>query len=197
MLSSVSVTQLLVEWSGGDESALERLIPFVYAELRRLAAHYLRQERPSHTLQATALVHEVYVRLLDMREIEWRNRAHFIGTAAQIMRRILVDHARKHDAAKRGPGIFRVSLSRADREAVEKEVSLVALDEALRILGRDYPRQARVVELRFFGGLNSEETAKVQQAGGVETSTRTVQRDWRFARAWLRNEIETVAATAI
>ena len=195
MLSPVSVTQLLGEWSNGDESALEKLTPFVYHELRRLASHYLRQERPDHTLQATALVHEAYIQLLDMQHVQWHNRAHFIGIAAQMMRRILVDHARRHDAAKRGHDAFKVSLSRAERIVAEKDVNLVALDEALEKLAEDYPRQAQVVELRFFGGLSSEETANVQKAGGAETSTRTVERDWRFARAWLLNEIDRTAAS--
>ena len=194
LLTSVSITQLLADWSGGDESALEQLTPYVYAELRRLAAHYLRKERPDHTLQATALVHEAYLQILDMQHVEWRNRAHFIGIAAQMMRRILITHARKHDAAKRGAGAFKVSLSSAEREAAENDVNLVALDGALESLAKDYPRHAQVVELRFFGGLNSQETANVQKAGGVETSTRTVERDWRFARAWLLNEIDRTAS---
>src|ERR1041385_3988886 len=126
MLSPVSVTQLLGEWSNGDESALEKLTPFGYPELRRLASHYLRQERPDHTLQATALVHEAYIQLLDMQHVQWHNRAHFIGIAAQMMRRILVDHARRHDAAKRGHDAFKVSLSRAERIVAEKDVNLVA-----------------------------------------------------------------------
>jgi len=195
MLFPVSVTQLLAEWSNGDESALEKLTPFVYNELRRLAAHYLRHERTDQTLQATALVHEAYIQLLDMQHVQCHNRAHFIGIAAQMMRRILVDHARRHDAAKRGHDAFKVSLSRAERIVAEKDVNLLALDEALEKLAEDYPRQAQVVELRFFGGLSSEETANVQKAGGAETSTRTVERDWRFARAWLLNEIDRTAAS--
>lgn len=190
MLSSANITELLAQWSKGDESALEKLTPVVYDELRRLAAHYLRHERLDHTLQATALVHEAYIEMLDMKNIEWRNRSHFIGVAAQMMRRILVDHARKRDAAKRGHGLFKVSLSRAERAAEKMDVDLVALNEALDVLASSYPRQAQVVELKFFGGLSADEIAEVQKSGGTDTSTRTVERDWRFARAWLLNEID-------
>lgn len=190
MLSSVTVTQLLVRWSQGDESALERLTPFVYEELRRLAGSYLRRERPDHTLQATALVHEAYLQLLGMQQVEWRNRSHLIGMAAQMMRHILVDHARKREASKRGGEAFRISLSRAQQIPADREIELVALHEALATFAVRFPRQAQVVELRFFGGLTAEETSQVQKSSGIETSTRTVERDWRFARAWLLNEIE-------
>lgn len=192
MLSSVNITQMLARWSEGDQSALENLTPYVYEDLRRLASHYLRHERPDHTLQATALVHEVYIQLLDMHHIEWRNRSHFIGIAAQMMRHILVDHARKREADKRGGGAFKVSLSRAERIPEKRDVDLVALDQALEVLASSYPRQAQVVELRFFGGLNTEEVAEVQKSAGIETSSRTVERDWRFARAWLLKEIGNV-----
>lgn len=190
MQLSESVTQWLVRWSEGDESALEKLTPLVYEELRRLAANYLRGERPGHTLQATALVHEAYLQLLDLKGIDWKSRAHFVGVAAQLMRHILIDHARRHAAQKRGgAGGHQVPLSRAERIAEVRDVNLVALDEALRQFAADYPRQARVVELRFFGGLTAEETAEVLKAEGAEISTRTVERDWRFARAWLLKEI--------
>ncbi|PYS73086.1 MAG: RNA polymerase subunit sigma-70 [Acidobacteria bacterium] len=185
-----NVTELLARWNEGDSAAMEQVTPFVYEELRRLAAHYLRNERPDHTLQATALVHEVYLQILDMDHIDWRNRAHFVGTAATMMRHVLVDHARKCRADKRG-GVdgFRVPLSRAIGIASKNDVDLVALDEALSILAKTYPRQAQVVELKFFAGLDTEETAKVMQASGIETSARTVERDWRFARAWLLKEM--------
>jgi RNA polymerase sigma factor (TIGR02999 family) len=190
MNASSNVTELLARWNEGDSAAMEQVTPFVYEELRRLAAHYLRNERPDHTLQATALVHEVYLQILDMDHIDWRNRAHFVGTAATMMRHVLVDHARKHRADKRGGGDgFRVPLSRAIGIASKNDVDLVALDEALSILAKTYPRQAQVVELKFFAGLDTEETAKVMQASGIETSARTVERDWRFARAWLLKEM--------
>jgi RNA polymerase sigma factor (TIGR02999 family) len=188
-----SVTKWLIQWSAGDETALERLTPFVYEELRRLAAHYLRSERPDHTLQATALVHEAYLELLDFQHIEWRSRAHFIGIAAQMMRRILVDHARTRAAQKRGgEEIIKLPLSRAERVAAEqKTTDLVLLDEALERFAADYPRQAQVVELKFFGGLKTEEIANLLSADKAEVSTRTVERDWRFARAWLLQELSS------
>jgi len=189
MLSSESVTQLLHRWSEGDEQALERLTPLVYDELRRLASGYLRQQRPGHTLQATALVHEAYLQLLEMPHIEWKGRAHFIVVAAQMMRRILVDYARQQAAAKRGGGAFKVPLSRAERIPVEREVNLVALDEALAEFAKRFPRQTLVVELHFFGGLQVEEIPAVLGAAGTEVSQRTVERDLKFARAWLYQEV--------
>ena len=180
------ITGLLKDWSGGDREALERLMPVVYGELRRLAASYLRSERPDHTLQPTALVHEAYMRLSDQRSVEWANRSHFFHIAARIMRRILVDHARRRRAAKRDAASFRVTL--ADAEAADRAPELIALDTALSGLEKLDPQQARIVELRFFGGLTVEETA---EATGV--STATVKREWRTARAWLQREISVSA----
>jgi RNA polymerase sigma factor (TIGR02999 family) len=189
LIQSQPVTDWLVKWSQGDESALEKLTPYVYEELRRLARSYLRNERPDHTLQATALVHEAYLRLQDVSGIEWKHRGQFVALAAQMMRRILVDYARKQAAEKRGGGEIKLSLSRAERTPVRRDMDLVALDEALMRLVEEYPRQAQVVELLFFGGLSAQETAEVLSASGVEISLRTVERDWRFARAWLHQEI--------
>jgi RNA polymerase sigma factor (TIGR02999 family) len=189
LIQSQPVTDWLVKWSQGDESALEKLTPYVYEEMRRLAKGYLRNERPDHTLQATALVHEAYLRLQDVSGVEWKHRGQFVAVAAQMMRRILVDHARKHSAQKRGGGEIKLPLSRAARTPVKSDVDLVALDEALMRLAEEYPRQAQVVELLFFGGLSAQESADVLSASGVEISLRTVERDWRFARAWLHQEI--------
>jgi RNA polymerase sigma factor (TIGR02999 family) len=161
-------------------------MPVVYEELRRLAGHYLRLERPGHTLQPTALLHEAFLRLVGQREVVWQNRAHFFGIAAQMMRRILVDHARRKMAAKRDASAYRVELALPEGEAEDREPELLALDEALTQLEELDPRQARIVELRFFGGLTVEETAEVT---GV--STRTVKREWRTARAWLRSELDS------
>jgi RNA polymerase sigma factor (TIGR02999 family) len=189
MVLNESITQLLVQWGNGDETALEKLTPFVYDELRRLAQHYLQRERVDHTLQATALVHEAFVKLLDMPQIDWQNRSHFVGLSANIMRRILVDHARARDAAKRGGGEYKFPISRAERVRLEPDLDLVALDESLQKLTEAFPRKALVVELRFFGGLSSEEIADVLSAGGTKTSLRTVERDWEFARAWLYQQL--------
>ena len=184
------VTALLRDWSGGDRDALERLMPLVYQELRRLAASYLRVERPDHTLQPTALVHEAYLRLVDQRGVSWQNRAHFFGIAAQMMRRILVDHARRRQAAKRDATALRVqAMSAEGEEASVRDPELLALDQALCGLESLDARQARIVELRFFGGLNVEETAEV---AGV--SSATVKREWRTARAWLAREIRPAGA---
>lgn len=174
------VTRLLEDWGGGDERAFEELWQLVYHELRRLAASYLRGEREDHVLQPTALVHEAYLRVLDMRHIGWQSRAHFIGVAAQMMRRVLVDHARERDAEKRGGGVRPVSFSEADLLTPAMNLDLLALGEALDRLEEAYPEKCRVVELRFFGGLSIEETAHI-----LGVSTPTVERDWRFARAWL------------
>lgn len=179
------VTQLLQEWSHGDQSALDKLIPIVYEELRRQAANYMRRERPGQSLQTTALVHEAYLRLIDQRAVEWQNRNHFFAIAAQLMRRILVDHARQHQAVKRGgPEIKLLPLDDAEASFAE-EIDLVALDQALTRLALLDEQQSRVVELRFFSGLNVEETAAVM---GV--STRSIKREWRAAKAWLRRELE-------
>jgi RNA polymerase sigma factor (TIGR02999 family) len=176
------VTALLIEWSGGDPDALERLMPVVYGELRKLAASYLREERPDHTLQPTALVHEAYLRLTNQRQVAWQNRAHFFGIAARMMRRILVDYARRRRAAKRNAAAWRVATDVPD--ALDGFPELLALDRALSSLERLDPQQARVVELRFFAGLTVEETAEA-----VGISAATVKRDWRTAKAWLRREI--------
>ena len=189
MVLTESITQLLVQWSYGDETALEKLTPFVYDELRRLAGHYLQSERSNHTLQATALVHEAFLKLLEMPQIDWQNRSHFIGLAANIMRRVLVDHARIRDAAKRGSGEYKLPLSSAEQISSQPDLDLVALDESLTQLSEDFPRKARVVELRFFGGLSNEEIAGVLSAGGTKISLRTVERDWEFARAWLYQQL--------
>ena len=178
------ITQLLLKWSEGESSAREELMPLVYAELRTLAAKYLRRERVNHTLQPTALVNEAYLRLIDQRKVEWQNRAQFFGLAARLMRNILVDHARSHQAAKRGGQQLSVSLSRADRVSKEPEIDLVALHETLERLAAHDQQKGRIVELRFFGGLTIEETAEV-----LEISHATVERDWKMARAWLRCEL--------
>ena len=182
--SPKGITQLLLKWSGGDSSAREELMPLVYDELRRLAAKYLRRERVNHTLQPTALVNEAYLRLIDQQKVRWQNRAQFFGLAARLMRNILVDHARSHQAAKRGGQHYSVSLSRADRVSEKPEIDLVALHETLERLAANDQQKGRIVELRFFGGLTIEETAEV-----LEISHATVERDWKLARAWLRREL--------
>lgn len=181
--TSHNVSQLLADWSRGDEEALARLMPLVYEELRRLADSYLRRERRNHTLQPTALVHEAFIRLTGQ-ELHLENRAHFFGVAAQVMRCILVDHARARATAKRGGGAQRLALEEAVDAPAPREVDLIALDDALTSLARFDPRQARIVELRYFGGLTIEEVAQVT---GV--SPATVKREWNLARAWLHREI--------
>jgi RNA polymerase sigma factor (TIGR02999 family) len=188
VLLSDNVTEWLLRWNEGDESALEQLTPLVYAELHRLAAGYLRRERGDHTLQATALVHEAYLQIRRLDRIEWKNRAHFIGMAARTMRRILVDHARRHISQKRGGPEAR-AVADIEQPAPQPDLNVVALDEALDRFAREHPRQARVVELRFFGGLTSDETAEVLTDGDAQVSSRTVERDWRFARAWLNKAL--------
>src|ERR1041385_8560543 len=186
MSTPEGVTQLLIDWSKGDQTALERLMPLVYSELRRLATNYLRRERQGHTLQPTALVNEAYLKLVDQRNAKWQNRAHFFGISAQLMRRILVDHARQHQAAKRGgTGLQRISLTSAKTLVKQPEVDLLALNEALDELAKMDPQQSRIVELKFFGGLSIEETAEVLGIGHA-----TVERDWKMARAWLRKQLE-------
>ena len=177
------VTQLLVDWQGGDARALDRLIPLLYDELRALAAGYLRGERESHTLQPTALVHEAFLRLVDQRTATWQNRAHFFGIAAQAMRRILADHARRRLAAKRGGGQL-VTLGDDVPLPGGSGADVVRVDEALDRLAAQDERQARVVEMRFFAGLTIEETAEV-----LGVSPMTVKRDWMVARAWLQREL--------
>ena len=178
------VTRLLVEWTDGNQGALEALLPLVYDELRRLARGYLQRERPGHTLQSTALVHEAYMRLVDQ-DVSWQNRAHFFGIAAQMMRRILVDHARTKNAAKRGDGACMVTLDEAMVGTEQRDVNVIALDEALDKLAKLDPQQSRIVELKFFAGLSIEETAEV-----LKISPATVKRDWVVAKAWLYREMQ-------
>ena len=183
-----AVTRLLLAWSGGDAAASEQLMTLVYNELRQLARGYLRRERGGHTLQPTALVHEAYLRLVDDSQIRWQSRAHFYGVAARVMRRILVDHARRQAAAKRGGLARDVPLEDVGTIAAPDRgdpVELVALDDALLSLGRAYPRQSEIVELRYFGGLSTREIGEV-----MRVTERTVQRDWDFARAWLRRALD-------
>jgi RNA polymerase sigma factor (TIGR02999 family) len=180
MPSPNEITQLLLDWSHGDKAALDQLMPLVYDELRSLANSYLRRERPDHTLQPTALVHEAYLRLIDQQSVQWQNRTHFFGIAAQMMRRILVDHARYHAREKRLSVSQRVSLDEAIMAAQQPDIDVLALDSALDQLADFDPQQARVVELRFFGGLTVEETAEV-----LGLSPATVKRDWSMAKAWL------------
>jgi RNA polymerase sigma factor (TIGR02999 family) len=182
--SPTDVTQLLQQWTIGRQDALDQLLPVIYGELRRLAASYLRRERADHTLQATALVHEAFVKLVDQRDVRWQSRAHFFGIAAQLMRRILVDHARAHGALKRGAGEHPIPVDEAVVATPAFDVDLLALDQALTRLAAFDPQQCRVVELRFFGGLSVEETAAV-----LSVSADTVMRDWKLARAWLRREL--------
>ena len=183
------VTKLLVKWSNGDSAALDALIPLVYSELRRLARHYLQREKQSHTLSSTALVHEAYLRLIKQTDVTWQNRAHFFGVASQMMRRILVDHARKQAYAKRGGGAMTLALDESVSAPQQREIDLVALDDALDGLAKLDQRQSRLVELRFFGGLSIEETSEV-----LGVSTPTVKRDWASARAWLFREISRSTA---
>ena len=182
--SGQGVTALLKEWAAGDRAALERLMPLVYEELRRLAASHLRAERRSHTLQPTALVNEAYLRMVGQRSVSWTNRAHFFAIASRMMRRILVDHARKRRRDKRNPGTVYVDLGVAATGAADRAPELLALDDALTELEKLDPRQAKVVELRFFAGLSVEETAEVT---GI--STATVKREWKTARAFLRHAL--------
>jgi RNA polymerase sigma-70 factor (ECF subfamily) len=174
------VTRLLVAWGDGDQAALEQLMPLVYEELRRLAHQHMRRESPGHTLQTTALVNEAYFRLVGQKQVRWQNRAHFFAISAQLMRRILVDHARGRQYAKRGGGAQRVSLDGVAVVAQEQAADLLALDEALRSLAAVDERKCRIVELRYFGGLGVEETAEA-----LKLSPRTVMREWSMAKAWL------------
>ena len=177
-------TELLLAWNSGEDGALERLVPLVHDELRHLAQQYMRRERPDHTLQATGLVNETYLRLIDIKRIKWQNRAHFFAMSARLMRRILVDMARAHGNQKRGNGVPHVSLDEGLAVSDEVSPSLMALDDALRALAAIYPRQSDVVELRFFGGLDTNETAEA-----LHVSPDTVKRDWRFAKLWLLREL--------
>lgn len=184
MASPDGITQLLLKWSDGNKEALDRLVPLVYDELRRLARNYLRRERRNHSIQPTALVHEAYLRLVEQTDVTMHNRAQFFALAAKLMRNILVDHVRRRRASKRGGRQYSISLSRADRLGSKPDIDLIALDEALSGLAAVKPRHARIVELRFFGGLTIEEAAQV-----IGVSHATVEREWSFARAWLRREI--------
>lgn len=178
------VTVLLDNWSKGDQNALDQLTPVVYDELRRLAASYMRRERQDHTLQSTALVNEAYLKLVDQKNVVWQNRAHFFGIAAQMIRRILVDHARAHKAEKRGGGAGVLSLDEAIGVPEKRDIEILSLNDALTRLSELDPQQGRIVELRFFTGLSIEETAEV-----VGVSPATVKREWAAARAWLFREI--------
>jgi len=182
--SSQEITQLLLAWSDGDQAALEKLTPLVYAELHRLAKGYMFGERPGHTLQTTALINEAYMRLIDWKNVRWQGRAHFFGVAAQVMRRILVDFARARHYAKRGGAAPQVSLDEAVTIHEDRSAELIALDEALKSLAEIDPRKSQVVELRFFGGLSAKETAEA-----LKVSQRTVEREWNSARAWLYREL--------
>src|SRR5712692_10387036 len=184
------VTQLLVDWGNGDKAALDRLTPLVHEELHRLAHRHMRLERPNHTLQTTALVNEAYVRLVDQRNLHWKNRAHFFSIASRLMRRILVDLARAHKRAKRGGGAPQVSLDEAAMVSSERAAELVALDEALTTLAAIDQRKSQVVELRFFGGMSVEETAEALRVSPV-----TIKRDWSTAKAWLYREIANESAS--
>jgi RNA polymerase sigma-70 factor, ECF subfamily len=179
------ITELLLAAGSDDRSALDQMLPLVYEELRRLAAHYLRNEHAGHTLQPTALVHEAYMRLIDQRRVDWRNRAQFLGLAANMMRRILLNHARDRVAGKRGGEAKQVSLGIVEGKAAEANVDVIALHDALERLEMIDARKSRIVELKYFGGLSTEEIAQVLEVSGA-----TVERDWKFARAWLYDAIE-------
>lgn len=185
--SPPTITQLLVAWNHGDQDALDQLTPMVYRELRRLAHGYLAGERQGHVLQTTALVNEAFVRLIDWQQVEWQNRAHFFGVAATLMRHILVQFAREQQAAKRGGQAIQVSLSEAAAVGTRNSPDLIALNDALNTLEKLDPRQARTVELRFFGGLSLEEAAEV-----LQVSLSTVRRDWRMAQAWLHQQLSAM-----
>ncbi len=178
------VTQLLIDWCDGNQEALDRLIPIVYRELHQQAARYLRRERPDHTLQPTALVNEVFLLLVDQTKVNWQNRAHFFGAAAQGMRRILIDSARAHSAGKRGGGLNHLPLDDALGTPQQRDLELIALDDALNALSQIDARQSKVVELRYFGGLSIEETAEV-----LGLSAATIKREWNSAKVWLFHEI--------
>lgn len=182
--ASGDVTRWLLQWSQGSREALEKLLPLVYDELRRLAASYLRREAPGHTLQPTALVHEAFLRLVDQRSVEWKSRAQFFAIAARSMRQVLVDHARTADASKRGGSVIRITIDERHGVVSPREIDLEVLDEALKRLTALDPDLGRLVELRFFGGLTVEETAEV-----MGSSPRTIKREWRSAKAWLYREI--------
>jgi RNA polymerase sigma factor (TIGR02999 family) len=183
-LSSTEVTKLLLAWNAGDELAFEQLVPVVYRELHRIARHHMAGERPGHTLQTSALVNEAYLRLVDSRQVRWQNRVHFFSMSAQLMRRILVDFARRRQYLKRGGGALSVTLDDEMTISRAQNGDLVAIDDALKALDTFDPRKARVVELRFFGGLSVEETAET-----LKVSADTVVRDWKLAKVWLQREL--------
>jgi RNA polymerase sigma factor (TIGR02999 family) len=185
VLPQIGVTELLADWNKGDQEALSKLIPVVYDELHKLASRHLRRERSDHTLQTTALVHEAYLKLVGQKDANWQNRAQFFGVAAEMMRRILVDHARRHRASKRGGSFYKVTLDDGLTSSVQSDAELLALDEAFERLAAFDPRQSRVVELRIFGGLTFEEIAHA-----INISPRTARREWSMAKAWLRKEIK-------
>ena len=178
------ITRQLIAWRNGDAEALEKLIPVVYQELRRIANQHLRRENSEHSLQPTALVHEAYLRLIDQTQVDWQNRAHFFGVAAQMMRRILIDHAKAKHRQKRGGSAHKVSLDEAASYTVERGAGLIALDDTLKLLAEIDERKSRVVELRYFGGLSVDETAQV-----LGVSDKTVMRDWNLAKAWLYQQL--------
>jgi RNA polymerase sigma factor (TIGR02999 family) len=191
-LSPQTVTQWLVKWHGGDESALNGLSELVYEDLHRLAQNYLRRERPDHTLQATALVHEAYLQLQDLQHLDWKNRAHFIGVVAQVMRHVLVDHARERGAQKRGGDAVKLPITRAERVVAESDIDLIELNDALDRLALDSPRKARVVELHYFGGLTAKEIARVLSADETSISQRSVENDLKIARAKLHGMLTRI-----
>jgi RNA polymerase sigma-70 factor (ECF subfamily) len=178
------VSQLLVDWGNGNQAALDRLMALVYTELRQLAHRYMRRERPGHTMQTTALIHEAYLRLVDQHQVRWQHQAHFFGIAAWLMRQILIEHARRHTRAKRGGGVGTLALDETAIVSQARATELLALNDALERLATIDPRKSQVVELRFFGGLSVEEAAQV-----LNIAPNTVLRDWRMAKAWLRREI--------
>jgi RNA polymerase sigma-70 factor (ECF subfamily) len=184
-VSSPNVTQLLVAWSKGDQHAFDALMPEVRKELHRLAAHYMEEEPPGHDLQPTALINEAYLRLVDWKNIQWADRAHFFAMAANMMRRVLVDYARSRDRLKRGGEAIQVSFTEAANVPVAQSADVLALDKALRELEKIDPRKSQIVEMRFFGGLSQEETAEA-----LKVSVATVRRDWSLARAWLARELK-------
>lgn len=183
-ITKPEVTELLLAWSNGDESALAHLAPLVQQEMRSLARRYLSHERAGHTLQPSDLVNEAYLRLIESKTVQWQNRAHFFGIAARVMRRILVEHARRRNELKHGGGAVQISLTAVEQMATERGTDVLALDEALNQLATFDPRKSQIVELRFFGGLSENETAEV-----LRVSLRTIQREWNLARAWLYQQL--------